>query len=56
MVMPESRLPGCPGTGLACREGPRSSREPRLKILLWLILAIFLIGLAVVIGTGALIF
>ena len=30
--------------------------EPRMKIILWIILAIFLIGLLVVIGTGKLIF
>lgn len=30
--------------------------EPPMKIILWIILAIFLIGLLVVIGTGKLIF
>ena len=30
--------------------------EPRMKIILWIILAIFLIGLLVVIGFGKLIF
>jgi hypothetical protein len=42
---------------MAChaRPSPTTRRSP-MKILLWIIVIIFLIGLAVVIGTGKLIF
>ena len=34
----------------------RPARKPAMKILLWIVLIIFLLGLAVVFGLGSLIF